>query len=140
MKICGTNITAYLLLLGNNIFGQCCSEATSTQVENPYYAPPPPTPSQTSGNNDGSSICLSINGGTCKAAAQRFQDATIYHQYTSAVWPDSTGADIANSIFPVVGPAIEDFFGINYGCTVIWECDNSDAYTQGMTGAQIKDA
>jgi hypothetical protein len=31
-------------------------------------------------------------------------------------------------------------FGIYYSCTVIWACDNSDAYHQGMTGAQIKDA
>jgi hypothetical protein len=128
------------LLLGSNIFGQCCSQASSTQVENPYYVPLPPTPSQVSGNNHGSSICLSIDGGSCRSAAKRFQDDTIYHQYTSAVWPDSTGADIADAIFPIGAGALEDFFGIHYGCTVIWKCDNSDAYAQGMTGAQIKSA
>ena len=123
----------------NKINIPCCSTPDSTHsglTTNPYCGPAPPSPSQTSGNNHGSSICLSINGGDCKSAAQRFQDDIVYHQYTSAVWPDSSGADIANLIFPIFGP----LFGINYGCTVIWKCDNSGAYNQGMTGAQIKNA
>jgi hypothetical protein len=94
----------------------------------------------TKGNNDGSSICDSISAGTCKSACQRFQDNILYQQYTSPVWPDDSGADIVNDIFPIAGPLGEELFGINYGCTVIWKCDDSASYNQGMTGTQIKDA
>ena len=130
---------------GNKIFDQCCGPPdpnNSGLITNPYCAPAPPSPSQVSFNKEGSSICLSIDGDHCKSGAQRFQDNTVYHQYTSSVWPDSTGSDIVNEIFAlnIAIDIVESMFSINYGCTVIWACDNSDAYDQGMTGAQIKDA
>jgi hypothetical protein len=115
---------------GNKIFDQCCGPPdpnNSGLTTNPYCAPAPPSPSQVLFNKDGSSICSSIHSDSCKSGAQRFQDNTVYHQYTSSVWPDSGGFDFGG------------FGGID-GCTVIWACDNSDAYHQGMTGAQIKDA
>ncbi|KAH7165227.1 meiotically up-regulated gene family-domain-containing protein [Dactylonectria macrodidyma] len=127
----------------NKIFDQCCSTPDVNNdgpTTNPYVASAPPDSSQSSGNHDGSSICSSISKDTCLAAASRYIDDVVYHQYTSAVWPDSTGADIANSIFPIAGPLIEDFFDIDYGCTVIWTCDDDDAFSQGMTGKQIKDS
>ncbi|KAN0073530.1 hypothetical protein V8E54_008750 [Elaphomyces granulatus] len=135
----------------NKIFDQCCGPPdpnNSGLATNPYCAPAPPSPSQVSFNKEGSSICLSIHSDSCKSGAQRFQDNTVYHQYTSSVWPDSTGTDIVNEIFAIIptgilseiAKEIEGMFGIYYGCTVIWACDNSDAYHQGMTGAQIKDA
>ncbi|KAH7145441.1 meiotically up-regulated gene family-domain-containing protein [Dactylonectria estremocensis] len=127
----------------NKIFDQCCSTPdvnNNGPTTNPYVAPAPPDASQSSGNHDGSSICSSFSKDTCLAAASRYVDDVVYHQYTSAVWPDSTGADIANAIFPIAGPFIEDLFGIDYGCTVIWTCDDDDAFSQGMTGKQIKDS
>ncbi|RSL61888.1 hypothetical protein CEP54_006026 [Fusarium duplospermum] len=129
---------------GNNkIFDQCCSSPdpnNSGPATNPYVAPAPGDASQDHGDHDGSAICRSISKDTCLLAASRYVDDIVYHQYTSAVWPDDTGKDIANMIFPIAGPAIEDFFGINYGCTVIWTCDNDDAFSRGMTGKQIKDS
>lgn len=129
---------------GNNkIFDQCCSSPdpnNSGPATNPYVAPAPGDTSQDHGDHDGSAICRSISKDTCLLAASRYVDDIVYHQYTSAVWPDDTGKDIANMIFPIAGPAIEDFFGINYGCTVIWTCDNDDAFSRGMTGKQIKDS
>ncbi|KAF7547422.1 hypothetical protein G7Z17_g7743 [Cylindrodendrum hubeiense] len=127
----------------NKIFDQCCSPPdinNSGPATNPYVPPAPPNSDQYRGNHDGSSICASISKDTCLSAASRYVDDVVYHQYTSAVWPDASGEDIANAIFPIAGPIIEDFFGINYGCTVIWTCDNDDAFSQGMTGKQIKDS
>ncbi|KAF4467818.1 hypothetical protein FALBO_5308 [Fusarium albosuccineum] len=127
----------------NKIFDQCCSTPdvnNNGPTTNPYCPPPPPDAHQDHGNHDGSAICRSISKDTCLSAAQRYVDDVVYHQYTSAVWPDDTGKDIANAIFPIAGPIIEDFFGINYGCTVIWTCDNDDAFSRGMTGKQIKDS
>ncbi|KAM5383716.1 hypothetical protein ACJZ2D_001705 [Fusarium nematophilum] len=127
----------------NKIFDQCCSPPdvnNSGPTTNPYCPPSPPDAHQDHGNHDGSAICASISKDTCLSAAQRYVDDVIYHQYTSAVWPDDTGKDIANAIFPIAGPIVEDFFGINYGCTVIWTCDNDDAFSRGMTGKQIKDS
>jgi hypothetical protein len=127
----------------NKIFDQCCGTPDPNNnglTINPYAAPPPPAPTQTSGNHDGSSICASLVKDDFLYAARRYEDNIIYHQYTSAVWPDSSGADAANDFLPIAGPVIEEFFGINYGGTVIWECDNADAYSKGMTGKQIKDA
>jgi Meiotically up-regulated gene family len=133
---------------GNKIFNQCSETSdpnNSGPTTNPYCAPAPPSPSQVSGNNKGSSLCLSITGDSCKFAAKRFQDNTVYHQYTSSVGPTydhstSTAAEITSLIFPVFG-LIQAIFGITgSGCTVIWACDSSDAYNDGMTGAQIKDA
>lgn len=109
-------------------------------VTNPYCPPAPPGASQDHGNHDGSAICASISKDTCLSAAMRYVDDVVYHQYTSAVWPDDTGKDIANAIFPIAGPILEDLFGINYGCTVIWTCDDDGAFAQGMTGRQIKDS
>jgi Meiotically up-regulated gene family len=135
----------------NKILDQCCGPPdpnNSGLITNPYCAPAPPSPSQVTSNNHGSSICLSINSDSCKSGAQRFQDNTVYHQYTSSVWPNSIGTDITAQIFAIdpfnivldLGEVVVEMFGIYYGCTVIWACDNSDAYHQGMTGAQIKDA
>ncbi|KAL5592468.1 hypothetical protein FOBRF1_013494 [Fusarium oxysporum] len=102
--------------------------------------PAPPDASQSSGNHDGSAICRSISKDTCLLAASRYIDDIVYYQYTSAVWPDDGGADLASAIFPVAGPVIEQLFSINFGCTVIWTCDNDGAFAQGMTGKQIKDS
>ncbi|KAH7237867.1 meiotically up-regulated gene family-domain-containing protein [Fusarium solani] len=127
----------------NKILDQCCSTPDINNdgpTTNPYVAPAPPDASQSSGNHDGSAICRSISKDTCLLAASRYIDDTIYHQYTSAVWPDDSGADLANDIFPIAGPVIEQLFGINFGCTVIWTCDNDGAFAQGMTGKQIKDS
>lgn len=126
---------------GNKIFNQCSETSdpnNSGPTTNPYCAPAPPSPGPVSGNNEGSSVCLSISADSCKSAAKRFQDNTVYHQYTSSVWPDSRGADIVSKIFPIL-PFVE-LFDIHYGCTVIWACNSSDAYNDGITGAQIKDA
>ena len=119
---------------GNKIFDQCCGPPdpnNSGLTTNPYCAPAPPSPSQVSHNNKGSHLCQDIDIDACKAGAQRFQDNTVYHQYTSSVWPSDSG-----------GINVGGFSGtfIASGCTVIWACDNSDAYHQGMTGAQIKEA
>jgi hypothetical protein len=90
----------------NKIFSQYYGTPdpnSSGPTTNPYCAPAPPSPSQTKGNDDGSSICDFISAGTCKSAAQRFQDNVLYQQYTSPVWLDDSGADIVNDIFPIAG-------------------------------------
>ncbi|KAL6405177.1 glycoside hydrolase family 18 protein [Ilyonectria robusta] len=124
----------------NKIFDQCCSTPdvnNNGPATNPYAPPAPSDSEQDHGNHDGSAICASISKDTCLYAAARYVDDVVYHQYTSAVWPDDTGKDIASLLIPT---DIIDFFGINYGCTVIWTCDNDDAFSQGMTGKQIKDS
>jgi hypothetical protein len=55
------------------------------------------------------------------------------------VWPDSTGEDVLSDFFPVLGE-IGDLFGINFGCSVQFHCDDAGSYANGMTGKQIKDA
>ncbi|KAL9563853.1 hypothetical protein ACKAV7_012025 [Fusarium commune] len=127
----------------NKIYNQCCSPPDSNNsgpTTNPYCPPAPLDSEQDHGDHDGSAICASISKDTCLSAAMRYVDDVVYHQYTSAVWPDNAGKDIANAVFPITGSIIEDLFSINYGCTVIWTCDNDDAFTQGMTGRQIKDS
>ncbi|KAH7241302.1 hypothetical protein BKA59DRAFT_512826 [Fusarium tricinctum] len=126
---------------GNKIFDQCCGSPDGDNngpVVNPYVAPAPPDAQQVRGNHDGSAICRSISKATCLAAAARYMDDIVYHKRTSAVWPDGTGEDITNMILPVVGPAIEQLFGINYGCTVIWTCEKEEDFESGMTGKAIK--
>ncbi|KAM0205538.1 hypothetical protein ACHAPQ_010433 [Fusarium lateritium] len=126
---------------GNKIFDQCCASPDGDNngpVINPYVAPAPPDAQQIRGNHDGSALCRSISKATCLAAAARYVDDIVYHNKTSAVWPDGTGEDITNMILPVIGPAIEDLFGINYGCTVIWTCESSESFSRGMTGEDIK--
>ncbi|KAH7013886.1 hypothetical protein EDB80DRAFT_836102, partial [Ilyonectria destructans] len=124
----------------NKIFDQCCSTPdvnNNGPATNPYAPPAPPDTEQDHGNHDGSAICASISKDSCLYAAARYVDDVVYHQYSSAVWPDDTGKDIASLFIPT---DVIDFFGINYGCTVIWTCDNDDAFSQGMTGKQIKDS
>jgi hypothetical protein len=137
---CGENLRSSRLTTIRKIGCSTPDSSNSGLTTNPYIASAPPDTSQSFGDHDGSAICRSFGKDTCLAAASRYVDDIVYHQYTSAVWPDSTGADIANAIFPVAGPLIEDLFGINYGCTVIWTCDDDDAFSQGMTGKQIKDS
>lgn len=121
---------------GNMIFNECCTQSTTDEITNPYNKPP----TQTASNKEGSSICLSISGDVCRLAAQRYQDNATYTQYSSTVWPDSTGEDILNQVFPVLG-AIGELWSINFGCSVQFNCDNDQsAYAIGMTGKQIKDA
>lgn len=129
-------------MLANEACVTGCSAPDSNNsgpTTNPYVAPEPSDTSQSYGNHDGSGLCRSFSKDTCILAASRYVDDIVYHQYTSAVWPSSESNDIANDIFPIAGPIVEDLFGINFGCTVIWTCDNDDAFAQGMTGLQIKE-
>lgn len=86
----------------------------------------PPTPTQTSGNDKGSSLCGSL-AGACKIAYTGYVDDYTYKDYTSYV-ASSGDADIINWLFD---PFAED------GCAAMFKCDD---YTDGMTGKQIKDA
>ncbi|KAJ5584034.1 uncharacterized protein N7459_003834 [Penicillium hispanicum] len=84
------------------------------------------SPSQTSGNNHGSSDC-SFNGDSCDKALEKYDNSTIYHKYTSYV------ASMSYSVW-------DDFsWGGHLGCAAMFECNNDD-YGFGMTGRQLKEA
>jgi hypothetical protein len=80
-------------------------------------------PSQTAGNDKGSSNCGSI-GDACTRAWEKYEDDRVYDEYTA--YTASLKGSILNAF--TFGQA---------GCTAIFECDD---YGFGMTGAQIKDA
>ena len=83
----------------------------------------PPTPSETDGNNDGSSICKTL-GDTCKVAYQAFNDDFIYKDYTyySTIEGDTSWANFVHA---------------GNGCKAEFKCDD---YGDGMSGKQIKKA
>lgn len=84
------------------------------------------SPSQTSGNNHGSSDC-GFNGDSCDKALEQYDNSTVYNKYTSYVASMSSSPFVAFS------------WGGHLGCAAMFECDNND-YGFGMTGRQIKEA
>lgn len=98
---------------------------TPVVVPSPDSSEPsePPTPSETDGNNDGSSICKTL-GDTCKVAYQAFNDDFIYKDYTyySTIEGDTSWVNFVHA---------------GNGCKAEFKCDD---YGDGMSGKQIKKA
>lgn len=86
--------------------------------------PEPPMPTETSGNNDGSGLCKSLQG-ACKRAYKHFKDDYIYKDYTYI--STSAGDDSPiNVLF---------WWAADNGCKAEFKCDE---YGEGMSGKQIK--
>lgn len=99
---------------------------TPISVPTPTPTPSePPMPTETSGNNDGSGLCKSLQG-TCAKTVKLFNDDYIYKDY-SYVSRSAGDYSPINAIF---------LFADN-GCKAEFKCDN---YGEGMSGRQIKQA
>ncbi|OQE15874.1 hypothetical protein PENSTE_c026G09735 [Penicillium steckii] len=85
----------------------------------------PPMPTETDGNNKGSSLCKTL-AGTCIQTYKLFNDNYIYKDYTYY----SRGAGLKDDVNWAIPFA-------NNGCKVEYKCDD---YGEGMSGAQIKQA
>lgn len=82
-----------------------------------------PLPTQTDGNNKGSSMCKTI-GDACDRAFLQYDDDTVYTDYTAY------NAQVLSGLLPALT------FN-KAGCTAIFECDD---YGIGMKGVDIKNA